>query len=363
MSKLKFNVGTMNDTFISNDNSKMNVDKSENKTIIKNKIIHHTKLPKRMSEEDIEKLKKITMRPNLKDKLGKHIECFGYVVGNYRDMEDRYTVINLIDVEGNVYTADHVQLDFKQNEYDYTYDEGNFIRFKGIVKEYPKNGTVDYTVDISNKVKIMPSEFIVLNNIIDCDELETDYDKINDYLSRSNMTKIYNLLDDIRNKINEYLEGCVSDDFIYYYIINQYFLNQATYYIYEGNLRDQGFSGDTILQILIILANVLRDISSSSSQSLVDIMESVTQYCNVTQGVQTYNNCESNPGFKKFIETYIISKQKPGKKKLKQLWNIVECRMKNFNEKNANKFNLSRDRLTARAYPIINEFIEVKCKR
>lgn len=360
MSELNFNNTTMNDTFISNDQSKMSIDNSRNKIVIKNKIIEKVKFPKRITEEEFENLKKITMRPNLKDKLGEYIECFGYVVNNYRDMGDRYTVINLIDTNGNIYTADHIQLDFKQNEYDYTYDKGNFIRFEGIVTSYPKNESVDYTISITEKVKIIPSEYVTLNEIIDYDNIEVDCNKINNYLSCSNMTKIYDILDCIRDKINKSLEGCASEDFIYYYIINQYFLNQATYYIYQGNLRDQGFSGNIILEILVIMANILRYINSSNSISLSNIMKMVTQYCNIVQGIQTYKSCEANHKFIKFIETNITGKNKIGKKRLKQLWNVIEYRMLNFNEKNPNVNNLSLDELMIRSYPIINEIIELR---
>lgn len=343
---------------------KMTVDNSKNKQVIKNKIIQKVKLPKRITEQDIEKLKKVTMRPNLKDKLNQHIECFGYVIGNYRDMEDRYTVINLIDVNGNIYTADHIQLDFKQNEYNYRIqldDDGNFIRFEGVVIEYPKNGIVDYTVDLTRKVNILPSNFIMIHDNIDFDNRQINYKKISNYLSSSNMSKIYDLLDMIKSKINECTEGYVSEDFIYYYIINQYFLNQATYYIYEGNLRDQGFSGNVILQILVILSNILKDIYEYSDHTLPDIMKSVAQYCNIIQSVDNYDGYEKNNKFIKFVSTYICnsnSNGKVGKKKLKQLWRVVEYRMTNFDEMNPNIFKLDVDKLTARAYQVINEFIK-----
>ena len=331
------------------------IDKSKNNTkevTINNKIY---KIPKRISNEELEKIIKLKVRPNLQDKLGQYIECFGYVVGQYKDVDGRYTVINVIDVDKNIYTSDHIQLDFKENLYDYSNDIGHFIRFEGIVIKYPKGNSFGYTINITSKVKIMMSAYINLDGSIDYSNEEIDFNKIKNYLYCKNITKIYDLIDKIRFEINKKLEGVCSEDFIYYYIINQLYLNQATYYIYDGRFENQGFSGDSVINTLIILSNVLYELTTNYEMPLTRILNLVAQSCNVIQGVENYNNIDSNPKLIEFIKTYIG--KNTGKKKLKSIWNFIQHRKENFNELNPNVNHWKEKDLVIRAYTILNEYI------
>lgn len=345
-------IGNNNNITVGNNMNFTNKQNKEN-NINRENINKNIKIPKRISKEEMEKLMKITMRPNLKDKLGQHIECFGFIVCKYKDVDSRYTVINVIDTNGNTYTADHIQLDLKENMYDYSNDRGQFIRFEGTVISYPKNNSVDYTVDITSKVKIMSS--IMLNLEGDYSENGIDYDKINNYLYRSNMTNIYNLIDKIKEEINHKTEGFCSKDFIYYYIINQFYLNQATYYIYEGNLRDQGFSGESILNILILLSNVLYELTNKYEITLYYILKLIAQGCNIIQGVVDYDNIDNNPKLKLFIRNYIG--KDTGKKRMKRIWSFILYRYFNFNEPNPNVNKWDEQDLITRSYMILDEYI------
>lgn len=341
--------GDSNQTIIK-QNKQHQIDKSNNKS---SKVTKVYKMPKRITEKELEQLKKITMRPNLKDKEGKFIRCFGYNVGLYGDMDDRYTIINVIDIDGSVYTADHIQLDYKSNFYDYSNDIGQFIYFEGFVKSYPKNGSCDYTIDITSKVESYSSNFICCRNLEEYNE-NFDYNYIRRYLSKSNMTKIYDLIEFIRNDINEITGELFTEDFIYYYIISQFFLNQATYHIYEGKLRDQGFPGNVIIKIMVIMANVLYDLNCYHSISLEYVLSLIAQCCNIIQGVKSYNKITDE--FRNFVKECVG--KDIGSKKIKSMWSFTCHRQENFNHETPNDLELSEQDLIERMYYVINNYIK-----
>lgn len=336
-----------------NKSNQNQIDKSNTREVTINNKIY--KIPKRITNEELEKIIKLKVRPNLQDKLGQHIECFGYVVGQYKDVDGRYTVINVIDTDKNIYTSDHIQLDFKEYLYDYSKDRGQFIRFEGTVIKYPKGESFGYTISITSKVKIMMSAYTNLDGSIDYSNEEIDFNKIRNYLYCKNITKIYDLIDKIRFEINKKLEGVCSEDFVYYYIINQLYLNQATYYIYDGRFENQGFSGDSVINTLIILSNVLYELTTNYDMSLTCILNLVAQSCNVIQGVENYNCLEDNPKLDTFIKKYIG--KNTGKKKLKRIWNFIQHRKENFNEHNPNVNHWKEKDLVVRAYTILNKYI------
>lgn len=329
-------------------NSNINNDSSINKDVNIKKYIHNKIKPKRISKEEIEKQKKKTMRPHLKDKVGKLITCFGYVVGKYGDYSDLYTVINVIDINGR-YAADHIQLDFKENEYDYTYDRGCYIRFTGRVIEYNRsNGTSDYTIDIIDKVSMFPSKYYYNEDIND--HVDFDVSGINNILSRSNMTKVYNILENIRDKINDLTDYYFMNDFIYYYVINQYMLNTVAYNIYDGELRDQGFDDNIILDIIMILGSTLYDLTHNEQLDLSDILSSICYKCNVIQGVFAYNGLENNPKFMKFIQKNIGLY---GKRKCKAIWYFILQRKMDFKESNPNPENITKQQIQSQKHIVL----------
>lgn len=332
---------------INGDNNGVNI--KEN--IIIKKIIQ----PKRISKEEFEKMKKETMRPLLKDRVGEKITCYGLVVKRYNEYSSRFTVINVVDKNGK-YVADHIQLDFKENIYDYTNDEGDYVKFTGAIKPYTRNpnSSDDYEIDIIGKVSIYPSDFFYIDNLLDCEKIDLDINKITDYLSKSNMTKIYDLLEKLRYELNMLTDDICVEDFVYYYIINQYMLNTAVYNMYDGELRDQGFTGDNILNLINILGSIIFDIKSREQNYLRDIMNNVCKHCNVIQGVQTYKSLNSNPRFITFCKNNIYGTI--SKKKLNKAWRNVLFRKENFKEITPYE-DLDINKILLRAYYIINEFI------
>lgn len=336
---------------INGDNNSVNNGVNIKENINIKKIIQ----PRRISKEEIEKLKRETMRPLLKDRVGEKITCYGLVVKRYSEYSNRFTVINVVDKNGK-YVADHIQLDFKENIYDYTNDEGDYVKFTGNVKSYSRknNNPDDYEIDIIGKVSVYPSDFFYIDKLIDYGEIDLDVNKITDYLSKSNMTKIYNLLEKMRDELNILTDDVYVKDFIYYYIINQYMLNIAVYNMYDGEIRDQGFSEDNILNLINILGSIIFDIKSKEHNHLRNIMDNVCKHCNVIQGVQTYRSSNLNPEFKTFCKNNIY--ENISKKKLTKLWNNVLFRKTNFQD-NEPCGDLDNNKILLRAYYIINEFI------
>ena len=207
---------------ISSNNSSNTINGDNNGVNIKENInIKKIIQPKRISKEEIEKLKKETMRPLLKDRVGEKITCYGLVVKRYSEYSNRFTVINVVDKNGK-YVTDHIQLDFKENIYDYTNDKGDYVKFTGNIKSYSRknNNPDDYEIDIIGKVSVYPSDFFYIDKLIDYGEVDLDVNKITDYLSKSNMTKIYNLLEKMRDELNILTDDVYVKDFIYYYIID-----------------------------------------------------------------------------------------------------------------------------------------------
>lgn len=341
---------------VSSNNSSNTINGDNNGVNIKENInIKKIIQPRRISKEEIEKLKKETMRPLLKDRVGEKITCHGLVVKRYDDCSSRFTVINVVDKNGN-YVADHIQLNFKENIYDYTNDKGDYIKFTGIVNRYNRkhNNKDDYMIDIIGKVSIYSSDFFYINDIIDCDKINLDVNKITDYLSKSNMTKIYNLLEKMRDELNILTDDVCVKDFVYYYIINQYMLNTAVYNMYDGEIRDQGFSEYNILNLINIIGSIIFDIKSKEHNHLRNIMDNVCRHCNVIQGVRTYRSSDLNPEFKSFCKNNIY--ENISKKKLTKAWNIVLFRNLNFQDKDPCG-DLDINKILLRAYYIINEFI------
>lgn len=341
---------------ISSNNSSNTINGDNNGVNIKENInIKKIIQPRRISKEEIEKLKNETMRPLLKDRVGEKITCYGLVVKRYSEYSNRFTVINVVDKNGK-YVTDHIQLDFKENIYDYTNDEGDYVKFTGDIKSYSRknNNPDDYEIDIIGKVSVYPSDFFYIDKLIDYGEVDLDVNKITDYLSKSNMTKIYNLLEKMRDELNILTDDVCVKDFIYYYIINQYMLNIAVYNMYDGEIRDQGFSEDIILNLINILGSILFDIKSRDYNYLRDIMNNVCKHCNVIQGVQTYKSLNSNPRFITFCKNNIYGTI--SKKKLNKAWRNVLFRKTNFQD-NDPCGDLDSDKILLRAYYMINELI------
>ena len=359
------NKNNMNNELQINGNSNklyksvMNIDKSNN-TVIYKKIEY----PTRQSKEEREKLQKITQRPALMDNVGKPITCFGLVAGKHRN--GLYTVINVVDKHGK-YVADHIHLDFKEDEYNYKGIDpllDRFIRFTGMVSTYKKGDNDDYCINIIDKIDIRASLLYYIGDPIDYEVLETFPDKINEFLRTCNITAIYNMIDEIRNRINILTEDVTCSDFVYYFIINQYFLNTATYSIYDGELRDQGFNECCILDLLILLSVTLYDLKTHTSIDLYTLFHKIVCYCNLIQGINKFDKSNSgyndilpydyNPGFVRFCKKLGYE----GKRKFNSLWANALLRRKSFDMYEPVPKDLTREILVERMHHVILEIIQ-----
>lgn len=337
-----------------NDNGKINkfVMGDNHETIINN----YKMLPKRISKKEREEKEKITRRPCLKDKLGQKVTCFGYIVGKHKYLTHLYTIVNVVDIKGE-FAADHIQLDFKEDIYNYTYDKGSYIRFTGIVKSYIRksNNTIDYTVEITKKVLILSGDYDLLDVYNPIRKLPDS--NIEKFLCGQNITKIQDVILKIRDDINDLTNGLFFEDYLYYYVLNQYTLNQATYSFYQGELRDQNINEDCILGILIILASLLYELKTRDSY-IGEIMSHIAIKCNILQGIEKYTRPEDNPGLQTFYRDIISNtNQQPGKKLLKYLFNFIANRYYDFGHKTTNDLKISVKDIKQQAYTIIEQFI------
>lgn len=363
--KNNFNINQINGNITSNDNSNMFINSPQQKNI-ENKVTVYKKIeyPTRQSKEEREKLQKITKRPALMFNVGKPITCFGLVAGKHRN--GLYTVINVVDKHGK-YVADHIHLDFKEDVYNYKGIDpllDRFIRFTGMVSTYKKGENDDYCINILDKIDIRASSLYYIGDLIDYEVLETFPDKINEFLRTCNITTIYNIIDEIRNRINILTEDVACSDFVYYFIINQYFLNTATYIIYDGELRDQGFNECCILDLLILLSVTLYDLKTHKSIDLYTLFHKIVSYCNLIQGINKFDKSNNgyndilpydyNPGFVRFCKKLGYE----GKRKFNSLWANALLRRKSFDMYDPVPKDLTREILVERMHHVILEIIQ-----
>lgn len=325
-----------------------------------NKVIFNSKIPKRMNSKEKQEKEKLTNRPCLQDKLNQKITCFGYIVGKHKYMNNLYTVINIVDTNGK-YVSDHIQLNLKEDEYDYKYDYciGNYIRFTGIVNKYVrKDGSEDYSVDIIKKAMIFSEDYDLDEQPYDYLNNKIDIQKIDEYLSNQNISKIYDLIYSIRKEINVLTHGFYFEDFLYYFIINQFTLNTSTYAMYEGDLRDQNMNEDCMIGILVLLGSLLFELKTEEFTNLRKLMANIIMECNVLQGIEEYSNINKNQKLKLFYEQYLsINNQVVGKKKIEDASRFIQCRKRNFGNIPYDKNKLDDNVIIQRAYCMIQELI------
>ena len=339
--------------FNGNGNNNSLVNKQNRENII-NKYEINNLIPVRKTEKEIEKEMKETMRPCLRDNVNKLITCFGYVISSFQKLGDGwYTVVNVMDRNGN-YLSDHIQLNFKQNIFHYDFTEGDYIRFTGYVTDYVRSdGSKDYSVNIIDKVELIPSKYHYNDELINYDN-EIDFGKLRDYLSNSNITKINMLLEQMRKELNDLTKYYYIDDFIYYYILNQFMLNTATYKLYEGELRDQKIKDEIIINIMCILGSVIFEMKSNREIELYDLLHFICEHCNIIQGVRCYTDVNKNPDFGTFCTNFMNCN---GKKKTSKLFHFVKLRYLDFKNKDTNSFNITKQDMLLRTYIILNNYI------
>ena len=350
----------MNDNHnIMRDNKGNQFNGENNGTVNNTQNIYNT-IIQRISDKEKQKQKKLTNRPCLKDKLGQKLTCFGYIVGRHRYLQHLYTIVNIVDITGE-FVSDHIQLDFKEDEYDYSYDRhiGCYIRFTGEVVSYMRdNNTIDYTINISKKVLILSEDYDIITDRYNCEDHELHEKEIDKYLSVCNITKMYDIIDKLRKEINELTNGLYFEDYLYYYIINQYTLNTSTYDIYQGNLRDQKFKDDCVIGIMVLLGSLLFELKSGDS-NLGELMFNICTECNVLQGIENYTSYKDNPKLYTFYKMNLSKHDNEiGKKKLNEAFQFVVNRSYNFNSKipyDKNKIDVQV--IKRRAYHMIQNYI------
>lgn len=326
-----------------------------------NKNIFNVSIPKRLNKKEIQEKEKMTKRPCLKDKLNQKITCFGYIVCRHRYLTHLHTIINIVDINGE-YVADHIQLNLKEDIYDYTYDYkiGNYIRFTGIVKTYTReDGSIDYMVDVSKKVLVLSEDYDLLEKPYNYIETKLDIDKIDNYISTQNITKLYDMIENLRIQINELTNGLYFEDYLYYYIINQYTINTSTYSVYQGELRDQNMNEDCIIGILLLLGSLLFELKTTEETNLYNIMKNIIMECNVLQGIDQYTTYNDNPNLKTFYQECLSKNKQPvGRKTIEKAFRFILNRFYNFKSTIPyDKNKLDVDVIKHRAYHMIQKYI------
>lgn len=343
------NVQKGNKNIIIGNNSNGNNVNSLN-TINNIKITKIINKPERLNEKQKEELRNKTQRPYLRHKLNQRICCFGYVVGKHK-YSKRYTVINLVDINGR-YVADHVQLDLKEDEFEYYENNMIMIKFKGIVKEYNRNdGSLDYEIDLIEKPIILSHTYFNMNQLIVYDNMDINIDKINDFITTCKLDSLMDILNKLRDDINKSTSYDFGENFIYSYIINQYMLNTATYNLYNNEFEDSNINEDIILDLIIISSFIFYILTSVDHIGIEYLFKSISYICDILQGVHCEN--KSNEKFKKFC----INKLNKPNKKVTKLWNTVYLRKVNFGvDSNPGYDNFNE--VLIMSYAVLNKLIK-----
>lgn len=298
-----------------------------------------------------------THRPNLKDREGDIVTGVGYISKKYDDK--KYTIINLVDDKG-YYMADHTQLDMKEYNYNYNVnlDETRFVEFTGKVKEYTRsNGTKDYEIILQHKPKLFDGTWINSPDYSLTDK-EPDIDKISDFISHKAYTRdIQDLIINISKELNILTKFDYENNFIFDYIVNTFFLNRATYDLYEGNIRGISCSNEALVDLLYIISSTYFLFKTSNILKLDSILGHITSWCNVLQHVVDYFVDTTSPNCKKFkkyckqhlnIETDI---------ELTKAWDVMKNRKRNFGN-NPNPDNYELSDILEMSYYVLDKYIQ-----
>ena len=320
------------------------------------KIIKQDRKPKRKSKEEMEKYKKEVQRPYLKHKLGEVVHCYGYIIGRYKNT-NRYTVINIVDVKGN-YVADHIQLDLQLEEYEKyitkPFGETNiyFIRFKGIVKQYIRqNDSIDYEIKLiepPNAISILYSNML---GSIDYDIEKVNENKIINYLSTTPLNNLYELLEKIKDELNELTRYEFGMNYVYSYAVNQYMLNSATYDLYNELLYKKDLNEDSILDLIVLLSSIIYTFKYNEQITLVYIMKYISYMCDILQGMDNEN--KTTDEFKLFCKEKLKASSKS---KQKELFYVINLRKMNFGVNDLEECTESN--LYEYAYCVLNDMIK-----
>lgn len=303
--------------------------------------------PKIQSIKEKEKERERKQRPYLSDKEGKLVKGYGFVVRNYND--DFITVINLTDLNG-VYIADHIQLNIKENIYNYEY-KSNFIQFEGYVYSYKRvDGSIDYSINISNPVIFLSSSVDNCNFTEKYFDMTLDIEKFLKYFYKAEYNDLFRLL----KKLSERLDKLTIEfgkRFVYNNIINNFMLYNATYDLYKEELQSNILNNEALVSLILIIASLIYQIESDKSMDIRYILTYIANACNLEQGIQTYN--KQSKEFERFCNNIGIL---TNSKRLKKAWAKIRLRKYNFSSE-VNPMNLDKNSLAESAYLILNDYI------
>lgn len=334
---------------IGNDNTIRGITNKQIKTgnqIDKSNIINNI-YPIHQSLTEQQKERDKRQRPYLADKEGQLVKGYGYIVRKY-DYEN-YTVINLTDLNG-VYIADHVQLNIKENVYDYKY-KSNFIKFEGLSHNYTRsNKSVDYNINITK-----PIDFLC-DNISNCNyndkffDIDIDFNKFLNYFYKAEYNNLLRLLNKLTERLNK-ITIEFGKNFVYNFIINNFMLYNATYDLYNEELQNNKFTYESLISLILIMSSTIFKIETSHTIELKSILSYIAYTCNVEQGIYTYN--KTTDGFIKFCQGINIQ---PNSKRMRKAWSKIILRKYNFGE-NPNPLNYTKNEISEMAYLLLNDYI------
>lgn len=333
-----------------NNSNNSNIGDNNNKSFNENSfnITNITNIyPKAQSKKEKDKEREQKQRPYLADKEGKLVKGYGYIVKQYSD--DLYTVINLTDLNG-VYMADHVQMDIKDNIYDYKY-KSNFIYFEGYSHQYRrKDGTYDYEINISEPIEFLGNKVMNCNYTEKYYDIELNFDKFLKYFYKVEYNELFRLL----NKLSERLDKLTIEfgkRFVYNNIINNFMLYNATYDLYNEELQNDMINIEGLISLILIISSTIFKIETNTTMDIEFILSYIAYACNLEQGITTYN--KQTKEFERFCNNINIP---INSKKLKKAWNKIILRKQNFG-KNVNPFEITKNMLAETAYLILDEYI------
>lgn len=303
--------------------------------------------PKQQSKKERDKERDKKQRPYLADKEGKLVKGYGYIVRRYND--DRYTVINLTDLNG-VYIADHIQLDIKDRIYEYEY-KSNFIQFEGYCYKYNRNNnTEDYCINISKPVIFLDNVVANCNYTEKYYDIELDIKKFLDYFYKVKYNDLFRLLNKLYERLNK-LTIEFGKNFIYNNIINNFMLYNATYDLYDEELQHNVINEEGLISLILIVASTIFKIETNLTIELDFILSYIAFTCNLEQGITTYN--KQTKEFERFCNNINITMNS---KKLKKAWSKIILRKHNFGN-DVNPFEITKNMLAETAYLILNDYI------
>lgn len=294
-----------------------------------------------------------TYRPHLKDREGEVVTGFGFIAGKSYYIDGGWVLINLIDVYDK-YICDHVHINMKECIYNYSIEEGEstFIKFTGKIEKYVrKNGTKDYQINLIKPVKFIND--MMYNS--PSDDIYEDYneDFISKFFENASRRELIDLTIKLKDELNELTSYEFGENFIYYYIINTFMLNRATYDLYEGNLRGLVISNYGLVDMIYVVSCTIFQIKTSHKLALIEILHLITVNCNILQNITNYNlnkDDYESIKFKKYCKSHLKIKD------LESAWNIMLNRRRNFGS-NPNPYRIEMNDILDYSFHVLNKYI------